>query len=522
MGRWIIILKLTNSKGGILLKLKKIISALLVYVFVLTMLPLTAIALNAPTDVWVELDNLDLPISNKYDMQGEIIKAVQYDDFKVVLINDKNVSPRVSFLHIIKDGTSTKYALPNLPTNFDSYGYLGRTGNTLYLISSNKKQLRLNVDTGVITTSDISGLVSNSTNHAFYAGTIDSAGNKWIEDFDSANYNLLKVDIQGTATSYNLQIPAMRDLSADANNNIWLNKSGILSKFSTQSQTIQDLYSPGTGDSLSSYKVATNGDVWLTKSHYIWVYPNPAVYGYSVLHLTNSGTLIKEYIQTSDGNLDIDKSGNIWLLQGNNINKLVNDTFIKIYDFVIGANFLSVNTDKKMIVYGYYSLVDIDSITPVIAPTPKPTPTPAPAYPNQLIQNGANGQAVNNVQDKLKSLGFNPGPLDGQFGPQTLAAVKNAQAALGLIPDGIIGPLTWGKLFGFNVGVYSTPVTQGSNSVTKVGGIQDKLISLGFKPGKIDGLFGPQTLAAIKAFQKAYNLLVDGIIGPNTWQKLFG
>jgi peptidoglycan hydrolase-like protein with peptidoglycan-binding domain len=36
-----------------------------------------------------------------------------------------------------------------------------------------------------------------------------------------------------------------------------------------------------------------------------------------------------------------------------------------------------------------------------------------------------------------------------------------------------------------------------------------------------DGVFGPKTEAAVKAFQKKHGLAADGIVGPKTWSKLF-
>lgn len=46
--------------------------------------------------------------------------------------------------------------------------------------------------------------------------------------------------------------------------------------------------------------------------------------------------------------------------------------------------------------------------------------------------------------------------------------------------------------------------------------IQRALVRAGFDPGPVDGKLGPKTLAAVKAFQKAHALLVDGIAGPMT------
>ena len=53
-----------------------------------------------------------------------------------------------------------------------------------------------------------------------------------------------------------------------------------------------------------------------------------------------------------------------------------------------------------------------------------------------------NGNDVYWVQTKLQALGYNPGPLDGLYGPLTAGAVKAFQKTQGLQTDGIVGPLT--------------------------------------------------------------------------------
>lgn len=49
---------------------------------------------------------------------------------------------------------------------------------------------------------------------------------------------------------------------------------------------------------------------------------------------------------------------------------------------------------------------------------------------------------------------------------------------------------------------------------------QDDLNTLGYKTGGLDGVFGAQTLNAVKSYQRKVGLAVDGIIGCNTWRSL--
>lgn len=52
--------------------------------------------------------------------------------------------------------------------------------------------------------------------------------------------------------------------------------------------------------------------------------------------------------------------------------------------------------------------------------------------------------------------------------------------------------------------------------------LQRLLNALGHNSGKADGIFGAQTLKAVKSFQKYEKLEVDGVVGKNTWTKLLG
>jgi hypothetical protein len=51
--------------------------------------------------------------------------------------------------------------------------------------------------------------------------------------------------------------------------------------------------------------------------------------------------------------------------------------------------------------------------------------------------------------------------------------------------------------------------------------LQNRLVALGYDLGTPDGVFGPNTDHAVRAFQGDKSLTVDGVVGPNTWAKLF-
>ncbi len=61
---------------------------------------------------------------------------------------------------------------------------------------------------------------------------------------------------------------------------------------------------------------------------------------------------------------------------------------------------------------------------------------------SRFLQEGSKGAAVAKLQRRLKQVGFNPGTIDGDFGPATRAAVIGFQKSAGLLADGIAGPHT--------------------------------------------------------------------------------
>ncbi len=58
----------------------------------------------------------------------------------------------------------------------------------------------------------------------------------------------------------------------------------------------------------------------------------------------------------------------------------------------------------------------------------------------------SHGAEVSRIQTALRALGLYDGPVDGDFGGGTLAAVKAFQRSKGLQVDGVVGPDTWAAL----------------------------------------------------------------------------
>lgn len=149
----------------------------------------------------------------------------------------------------------------------------------------------------------------------------------------------------------------------------------------------------------------------------------------------------------------------------------------------------------------------------------------APVVPDMpMVYWGCTGDAVKTLQEKLNAKGFDSGNVDGIFGAKTYAAVTAFQKANSLGVDGIVGKLTWAKLYDatpVNVTPVTTqPMLRTGSRGDAVRKLQELLNAKGYTCGSVDGIFGSKTYAAVLAFQKANGLAADGIVGSLTWGKL--
>ena len=107
------------------------------------------------------------------------------------------------------------------------------------------------------------------------------------------------------------------------------------------------------------------------------------------------------------------------------------------------------------------------------------------AEPN--LQKGSTDPAVRDLQEALKALGYNPGPIDGVFGATTEAAVKAFQQARGITADGIVGKVTW---INIDEADQSEPVLKVGSTGLPVRRAQKRMSLVGYDVGGVDGRYG--------------------------------
>ncbi len=173
--------------------------------------------------------------------------------------------------------------------------------------------------------------------------------------------------------------------------------------------------------------------------------------------------------------------------------------------------------------------------------------TKAVSGSGETLENGSEGAAVRQLQQKLKDLGYLSGAVDGSYGVATEAAVIAFQKNNNLTADGKAGAATQSKLYSGNAVKASGNAAKINGSAEKLGGadtddiastgyvtlsegsegtqvtkLQQRLKDLGYYTGSVDGRYGSGTQAAVMAFQLRNSLTVDGKAGPATQRVLYG
>ncbi|MBV9797907.1 MAG: peptidoglycan-binding protein [Solirubrobacterales bacterium] len=137
------------------------------------------------------------------------------------------------------------------------------------------------------------------------------------------------------------------------------------------------------------------------------------------------------------------------------------------------------------------------------------------------ISEGATGPVVRWLQYLLVRRTLSANQIDGIFGPVTKSAVEQFQSYEHLAVDGIVGPATWAALGGDKP--EPPTLTEGSH-----GTVVEKL-QTALNEGRgdwapssnpvlaTDGVYGPQTAAAVRGAQQSGGIQADGVVGLQTW-----
>ena len=148
---------------------------------------------------------------------------------------------------------------------------------------------------------------------------------------------------------------------------------------------------------------------------------------------------------------------------------------------------------------------------------------------NGLLRRGSQGPAVADVRARLLALAESYLPdrhrlegaevQDDLYDESLERAVRSFQQQQGLIVDGVVGPETFSAIDGARWALGDRILRHLPGHLQHgedVRALQERLNTLGFAAGRVDGFFGETTERAVRAFQRAYGLTGDGSVGPDT------
>ena len=171
------------------------------------------------------------------------------------------------------------------------------------------------------------------------------------------------------------------------------------------------------------------------------------------------------------------------------------------------------------------------------------------SYPGVPLRIGDSGNNVKIIQTELNRIARNYPAIpkiaeeNGVFGVDTEAAVRKFQQIFELAPTGEVDKSTWYKIKQYYVGVknlsdlvsegitlseaqvpFDTQLSEGSQGIG-VRTVQYYLNIIAYfnpdlNPPQLDGIYGPETTAAVKQFQQYYGLPVTGVLNTATWNVL--
>lgn len=157
---------------------------------------------------------------------------------------------------------------------------------------------------------------------------------------------------------------------------------------------------------------------------------------------------------------------------------------------------------------------------PAIAEMPNPSPTSTATDPTPATSSTVSPPAGNGSASFPVPVGASPMPSSNTPTTSPRPAVKPAPAKVTPTP---VKPATETRPVTANTStttLVALPVLKQGMKGSAVLALQERLRSLGVLQGSADGVFGTETLTAVKAAQRRFKLEPDGVVGAGTWSAL--
>lgn len=143
----------------------------------------------------------------------------------------------------------------------------------------------------------------------------------------------------------------------------------------------------------------------------------------------------------------------------------------------------------------------------------------------EAIIEGATGAAVEDIQERLGSLGYRIDEgerSEKTFGHSTATAVARFRLDHDLSLGEAVDTSTWSALVDecYQLGDRTLYLRLPNFHGNDVRQLQERLNILGFSCGAVDGTFGVRTEAAVKIFQESVGALADGMVFPDTFDAI--
>jgi N-acetylmuramoyl-L-alanine amidase len=139
------------------------------------------------------------------------------------------------------------------------------------------------------------------------------------------------------------------------------------------------------------------------------------------------------------------------------------------------------------------------------------------------FQRGDHGPAVDQIIGLLDDMGLLEGGRPTSYDERVELAVRTFQQERGLHVDGVVGAATFRRLDEARWSLGDRILTHlPANPMAgdDVFALQQRLLELGFRVGRVDGYFGPETESGLREFQRNFGVPADGTCGPATLKAL--